>query len=357
MKVVSSPGKYSILALIVLSLAVVSGCSTKKSTIITRTYHNVTAHYNGYFNAREKVKAGAKKLDASTKDNYDRLLKVFKYGDKAAAKSVYPEMDLAIKKASVVIDRHSIYIDDKEHCAWIDDNFFLIGQAQFYKQDYWTAIETLKYVSAEYQDDPIRYKALVWLMKAYIELGKMPDTEYLIDFLRSRKDLERKVAEEFAATTAHYHIQLQEYEKAAEELSKALAISKKKKNKIRYTYIIAQLYQELNDYTNAFTYYNKVLKLNPPYEIAFNAKINRARSFDVNNADGEAVKKELYKMLKDDKNKDYLGQIYYALAGIAQNEGKEKDAINFYRLSIKNSETNSNQKAISYLELADIYFE
>ena len=355
--VVSKSGKYSLISLLVLSITVLSACSTKKSTIITRTYHNVTAHFNGYFNAKEKIKAGAKKLDASTQDNYDRLLKVFKYGDKAAAKSVFPEMDLAIKKASVVIDRHSIYVDNKEHCAWIDDSFFLIGQAQFFKQDYWTAIETLKYVSAEYEDDPIRYKALVWLIKSYIELGKMPDAEYLIDFLRSRKDLERDVAEEFAATTAHYHIQLLEYDNAAEELVKALGLAKKKKNKIRYTYIIAQLYQELDDYGNAFDYYNKVLKLNPPYEIAFNAKINRARSFDVNNPEGEAVKKELYKMLKDDKNKDYLGQIYYALAGIAQNEGKESEAVDFYKLSIKNSGTNTNQKAISYLELAEIYFE
>jgi hypothetical protein len=52
-------------------------------------YHKTTAHYNGYFNARERVKQGAKTLATSQVDRYDRILPVFKHGDAASAKAVF----------------------------------------------------------------------------------------------------------------------------------------------------------------------------------------------------------------------------------------------------------------------------
>ena len=40
--------------------------------------------------------------------------------------------------------------------------------------------------------------------------------------------------------------------------------------------------------------------------MTFNAKINRARSFDTTSGGAEQIKDELNKMLKDAKNKEYL---------------------------------------------------
>ena len=39
--------------------------------------------------------------------------------------------------------------------------------------------------------------------------------------------------------------------------------------------------------------------------MAFNAKINRARAYDIASGNIESIKQELQKMLKDDKNIDY----------------------------------------------------
>ena len=35
-------------------------CTTKKNTVVTRSYHNLTAHYNVYFNANEVYKTVVK---------------------------------------------------------------------------------------------------------------------------------------------------------------------------------------------------------------------------------------------------------------------------------------------------------
>ena len=98
--------KYFFSVLFIGSAIVLTSCSTKKNTLVNRTYHNITAHYNAYFYRNESLKEGVAKLGKLHEDNYDEVLSVFKYGDKRKAKSIYPEMDIAIEKASKVIQKH-----------------------------------------------------------------------------------------------------------------------------------------------------------------------------------------------------------------------------------------------------------
>ena len=93
-------------------------CSTKKNTAVHRAYHNMTAHYNAYFNGIESYKAGQAKLLSSEKDDYSDILALYKYGDENNSKSVYPEMDMAILKASKVIQRHTIYLRFQMKEGW-----------------------------------------------------------------------------------------------------------------------------------------------------------------------------------------------------------------------------------------------
>jgi tetratricopeptide (TPR) repeat protein len=121
-------------------------------------------------------------------------------------------------------------------------------------------------------------------------------------------------------------------------------------------FILAQLHQQHGNYKIAFQLYTNVIKKNPPYEMDFNARINRARCYDAESKNSQRVKEELMKMLKDPKNKEYLDQIYYALAGLSQKENNEPEAIVHLHKSVEVSTTNQNQKALSYLELGKIYF-
>jgi hypothetical protein len=121
-------------------------------------------------------------------------------------------------------------------------------------------------------------------------------------------------------------------------------------------FILAQIYQHENQYKNAFRFYTEVIRKNPVYEMAFNARINRARCFDSDDKRAKEVRKELTKMLNDEKNKDFLDQIYYALAGLSLSEKDTTDALDKLHLSVDNSKSNSNQKAISYLDLGKVYF-
>lgn len=337
-----------------------SGCSQTKDTFINRTCHNLSAHYNGYYNAGVKIDEGKEKLAAAHTDSYDRILRVFPYANAEKAKQAYPEMDDAIKRLSTVISKHTMY--DKrgnekpgsEH--WIDDNWILWGQAQFFKHEYFQAMDAFKYVEATYKTEPGRYIASMWIAKTYLELTQLNEAEDKLDYLRNIPDFPRKSKWELEATSADFYIQVKNYPEAINHLKYAADKAPKRADRIRFRYILAQLYQKTDNYSAAFAMYSKLIKMNPPYEMDFNCRINRARCFDAGSENSETVKKELEKLEKDPKNKDFLDQIYYAQAGIARKENRTEDEVAYLQKSIQASTSNKNQKALSYLELAKMAF-
>ncbi|HEX5002127.1 MAG TPA: tetratricopeptide repeat protein [Bacteroidia bacterium] len=342
--------------LLALFLGGTFSCSVKKNYFTSKAYHKTLAHYNGYFNAREKVKNGAKSLATSQKDKYDRILPVFKHGDPALAKAVMPDMDEAIKKVSIVIQRHSMEIDGKERNKWIPQCYLLIGVAQYYKSETWTAIEAFQYVASQYRNDEIRYEALLWLTLCYLRLGKGPDAEYLLSTFRDDAKFPARLKPFYNAIAGEYYLQTAEYKKASAHLEKAAATAKKRADKSRYNFILGQVYQKTDKCDSAVSRYNKVIKTSPSYELAFNARINRARCIDLSSPDGREIKEMLTKMLKDDKNLEYQDQIYYALGEISQKESNIAQAIDYYQKSVAASQANTDQKALSFLKLAQIHF-
>ncbi|MBA3970798.1 MAG: hypothetical protein H0X46_01390 [Bacteroidetes bacterium] len=79
--------------------------------------------------------------------------------------------------------------------------------------------------------------------------------------------------------------------------------------------------------------------------------------YDISSGGSKVIKKQLARMLKDDKNLEFQDQIYYALADIAQKEKDVPLALTYLEKSIKASTSNNTQRALSYLRRADIYFE
>ncbi|MCK5822472.1 MAG: tetratricopeptide repeat protein [Bacteroidales bacterium] len=350
-------------------------CSTKKNTTISRAYHNLTAHYNVFFNANESFKKGQKKINDNFHDNYSDIIPLYKCGDNKVSKSIYPQMNKTIEKASKTIKKHSIttkpkrkknqlsksqrdFFNKKEYCNWIDDSYIIMGQSHFYKRDFYPAIETFNYVIQQFNDEPVRYEGLLWLTRTYCEMNNFKKAKKLINVIEGEENkLPKKLKKDFYAVYADFFLKQEKYQEAIPKLLKAIDYNKKKKIIVRYKYLLAQIYQKIEDNDNASKYFNEVIKLNPEYEMAFNAKINLAILYDTSFDYDKNIEKQLFKMLKDDKNIDYQDQIYFALANIAFKENVIDQAIDYYKLSAQKSVSNTNQKAISFLSIADIYFE
>ena len=338
-------------------LLVISSCSTKKKSWVNRQYHNTTAKFNGYFNGNESVRLGVKKLHAKHIDDFTDILSVYPTGDLKKSKKTHSYMDKAIKKGSIVIQRHSMKIKGKEYCKWIDDNYFMVGKSYFYKGEFDEAIKTFSFINNEYKKNEIIYKSSLWLIRSYVEKGDFSSAKFELNKLMSHKRFPDKLEKKLAIVASDYYIQRGDYSQAVTELTNATQLIKRKRKKARYYYILAQLYQQDKNHKQAQKYYKLVLKSNPEYVMTFNAKMNLARSLESGNKDSKKMREKLLKMTKDDKNKEYLDQIYFTLAEMDINNKDTISAIENYTLSTVNSIQNNSQKAISFLKLGVIEFE
>ena len=341
----------------VLCFCSLSACKTSsKPSFLKRTYHNITAHYNGYFNAKMKIDQVVSQNEGSAKDQYDQLLSIYKKagaGPETAkgSKAGNQPLDEAIKKASFVIQRH-------EKSNWTDDCYFEIGRANYYKKDYFGAIESFQYVAGKYKNTYTGNKSYIWLINCYVELQKFQQAESVINIALGSETFPKKLLAELFTSIANYHFVKKNYEKTIEYLEKAIPLEHKKIKQARFSYLTAQLYEKINEPGKAAIAYQKVMKYNPNYDMAFNAKINAARLFESKSKSSKKdIERSLNKMLKDEKNKEFKDQIYFSLANIYENQGNIDKAIVFYKLSSASSINNNAQKGLSFYKIASIYFE
>jgi outer membrane protein assembly factor BamD (BamD/ComL family)/spore coat polysaccharide biosynthesis protein SpsF (cytidylyltransferase family) len=132
---------------IILTLGLLSACVTQKSrqdmSKVGQFYHNVTAKYNGWFNANELVEASVLRLEEQHEDNYNEILPIYEYAAVDNADAVKADLDEAIKKVSVVVTLH-------EFSDWADDSYLLIGKSLYLKKDYEAAENALEYYMDEF---------------------------------------------------------------------------------------------------------------------------------------------------------------------------------------------------------------
>lgn len=345
--------------LVVLS-AVISACSTKKNTFSRRVYHNLNAHYNAWWNGNESLKEGITEIGRTAKDNYMTVLPVYNTGPQSVAQTINPNMDRAIEKASKVIQRHSMFFNDKEYVKWVIYSYMMIGKANYYKQDYSAARRAFYFVTEKYAYSPVKYEAQLWLGKTYHKLKQYDMALSIFDKLTEDSKttlLPWNVRKGLPMAYADMYIAQGKYKEAREQLESGLPLQSGSKFKTRLYYILGQIYQYENKDSQATEYYTQAIKGTPNFEMAFNARINLARVYDAGRSDRKLIVKELEKMLKDAKNQDFQDQIYFALADIAFKEKNDTLGINYLRKSVSTSVDNDFQKSTSALRLADIYFK
>jgi tetratricopeptide (TPR) repeat protein len=363
------------IALIIsLFLIFSSGCSVQKNTRLSRSYHNITAKYNVLFNGKESFKKGVNQIEAGFEDDFSEILPIFPFLEKDAVGLASTDMDRTIKKCSKLISLHSItvkpkvrdtknltpnqraFFSKKEYNLFVDDAYLLMGKAHFYKQEYDQATEIFRLLINDFKNQPVVYETHVWLSRLLIQTGQNKDAYEILTLLQNSADFPDNLTDELYPTIAYYYLRQKDYIKSISFLENALRAERRKKTRTRYLYILAQLYEKTGDLKRASDNYAQVVKLNPVYEMAFNARINRALAYEQGFGQVEDIESELNKMLRDDKNIDFQDQIYYALGNLSTKEGNDEKALEYYQKSIQVNTDNDQQKIRSYLTLANYYY-
>ena len=126
-----------------LVLLTLTSCGTSKKTgkqtAFGKAYHNIAGQYNYYFNAREITNISKDKIAETHKDNYNKVLELYKYVSADDAKAEASKLDDAIKRATINISLHP-----KSNFA--DDSYLYTGIAQYLKADYKEAEIAFAYI-------------------------------------------------------------------------------------------------------------------------------------------------------------------------------------------------------------------
>ena len=275
--------KYRILVAL-LAMLMLSSCSTKKNKWNRRVYHNMTSHYNVWWNGDQSVKEGEKSLTETVKDDYTSILPVFNYGTRENALALNSQMDRAIEKSSICVQRHSMYFGGKEYVKWIDDAYLLMAKANFYKQEYIPARRTFDFVANSYKDDDITYIANLWLAKTYIETQQYPKAESILQSLivttAENDKMPKYVRNNLDLVLADYYIKTKQADNAVKYLRSALLKNLKKNTRARTMFILGQIYETQGEKAKASEQFKSVIKKHPGYEMTFESQMNLAKCHD-----------------------------------------------------------------------------
>lgn len=337
--------------LVLLTLSLLVGCASLRKSKIGHFYNNVTARYNGYFNAKELVKAAKLRTEESHVDDYTQILPLFRWGSEESNKSQASDMDKAIEKCSEVIQKH-------ESSDWVDDSYTTVAMAYFYKGDYYAALDLFKYLASEYERSETETIARLWIVKCYIQMGKLEEAQaYLINIQNERKKFEDHTTE-IQLLNAELKIKANNTTEAITNLNKAIPNVKNRKESFRYKFVLAQLYEQQGNKIKAGEIYSSLLNKNMPYEFQFQTRIKASKCVNLK-AKGELDKiiRSFKRLLKDDNNREYFDQIYYEIGNIYVLAGEETEAIKNFKISAWISDENRTQKTNTYLALGDLFFK
>ena len=330
-------------------LIILSGCSPQSTTWTGKAFHNTTAHYNGYFYAKEELTKIEKAILEGRANDYNHILQLYPAIDSARAKGYDKEIQEAIKMASLAIQRHP-------NSKWVDDCYILVGKARLYSLDWGNAVQTFKYVNTKGKKIDSRHEAIIQLARTFVEHGEFNNAEAAFDYLEKEK-LSKNNRKKFHLEQAHYYQLREDYDNMVRNLTQAVPLLTRKDRPGRVFFIIGQVYQKIGFESEAFNYYKECISTNPDYEIDFYARLYMAQVAEISRSrDIASARKSFKKLLKDTKNKDFRDKIYYEMGVFERKQNNLNEAIAHYNLAIR--EGSSKQiDGEAYLKLGEIYYD
>lgn len=354
-------------------LCLLSACSTQKNTWSSRQYHALTTRYNIRFNGEEAYKRGLLQIEQAHKEDFTKPLMIFPISNHQLGLKATSSMDICIDKCQKAIKQHSIrvkpekkpsrsaplkerlFYEQEEFNPVMGSVFLLMAQAQFHKAEFLSANSTCAYIIRHFSHDKdLCDRARILMARSYYESDWMYEAENI--FLKMNEEgFSSELSAEYALAYADFLMKREAYSEAIPYLEMAFHPMMPKKERQRYTYLLAQLYQRQGNAKKADDLYKAVLRMNPPYEMDLNARIAQTELSLQGN--GKSSLRRLKRMSRNPNNVNYLDAIYYAMANIHFTAGDTLQAVEHYRMAIDETEGNTAFKQEAMRFLGNFYYQ
>ena len=364
-----------ILLLVAVVFALYS-CSTKKNTAGTRFFQAFTTRYNVYFNGEEHYKEQIEKMEKDYEDDYSDFVYIHPAEAYADPKAPQPSADFerTIEKMEKAIALHSIqkrpkkdrskmknpkyreFLKRNEYNPFLHNAWRLMGEAQYLKGDFLASSSTFMYVEKHFTWLPeLVAESKIWQIRSYCALGWTNEAENVISRLKPDELTNKRLRTMYNTAYADFLIKSGRMKEAAPYLEKAVD-NTGGIQKTRLRFLLGQVYAANGDNGSAYRMFKEVAGAsNASYRTQLNARIKQTEVYQGANIEPEV--KSLQKMARQDRNKDYLDQIYYAIGNLYLSRNDTVKAIENYILANEKSTRNGREKAINQITLGGLYFD
>ena len=356
-------------------VVVLAACSNKTNTARSRFWQSFTTKYNVYFHGKENYDEQMKAMMDAYEDDYSQHLFMHPAEARTNPKAPQPtgSFERTIEKMEKAITLHSIkkkpkrksgkgrdpkyqeWLAREEYNPFLHNAWYLLAKAQYMKGDFLDAAATFRYIARHFSwKKDLVQECQVREALCYCAMGWPAEADNVLAHVHLEEITNKRVRALANAAFADYYIKDQNPEAAIPYLATAIK-GFKGNEKMRMSFLLGQLYEDIGDKHNAYLAYKQAGSSNgSSYRTKFNARIKQSAVYEGTNIASEV--KALKRMTRYDRNKDYLDQIYYAIGNLYLSHNDTATAIENYKLAAEKSTRNGVDKAISQLTLGGIYF-
>ncbi|NGM90243.1 tetratricopeptide repeat protein, partial [Parapusillimonas sp. SGNA-6] len=310
---------------------------------------NFTSKYNILYNANLMLENEQEAIFNSSSKNYQIRQTVF--DEPTAEGDAHTLMDSLITKVYKIVNK-------KQESKYVNEAYFILGKANYLKGAYHTSIEFFNQLlrSAEDQQEYLPL-AFAWKSRALLQIGKAEQAKTMIDSAYITLDDNKSTRTFVNAARANYLIRTGDEQKAIPYLEYALESNKNRLDKMRWQFLLAQLYKEYGEANKALQYFSKISKGNVPFDMAFEASLQSSFLKGEKYSSVNDQVKPLLRMLREGKNEGYQDQILFQAGEVYFQKGHPEQAVTYYKRSLAQPTRNNYQATETYLKLGDYYFD
>ena len=366
--------------------------ATTKFKFLRKFSQNKFSRFNYFFNANNKLNNVIEIAKSQQQDDYTSLLSFYPYSlDNTASQQ--RDLDSVILKCTSGILLHDLRSD------WVDNMYLLIGKAYYFRKQFDSASLTFQFINynlfprrknengdrivgrnydpklkkisiankenrniidRSFTLPPSRNDALIWLARTYIDLDQFGESAGMINILQDDPFLPKRLKDDLNEVTAYWYYKQNAFDSAAVYLERGITAADAKVDKIRWQFLLAQMYELSGQFDKAGPIYSKVSQktVNPLMDIY--ARLNNAKMLR-HKGDSKELNNSISKLLKmsrKDKFANYRDIIFHYAGELTLQQPDSNKAVQLFTKSLLDNKSNIVFKNRSHLELGKIaYFQ
>ena len=305
--------------LLALLLPFLAGCG--RLAFMEEPLENFSAYYNTYYNAERSLEEGIRSFEDRVDDqpiDQDVFLSMFGRSDQASTQR-QPFEDAVLKSSDLLRK----YPESK----WVDDAILIIGKAWFF---------TLNFAGAEQKfneiftlESPLHDEARFWLARTLIASGAYDEAFNHLQASLSAENVTDRWEPYYRLALAELHVQRENWEAAATELESGIDGVREKDLASRASFLLGQVYEQLEQPAEAIAAYRSVQSFKPFYELSYAAQFSAIR-VQADHLDPASALQWLRQMERDDKNFDHRLELEYLRGRVLIAMGRYNEALDTY---------------------------